>query len=76
MALITTLAKSNGKASSKVTETEATYQIINGLEERYIQIDTYGSKNRKHPGIASQSIRMNKEIALQVKEIIERTFPE
>jgi hypothetical protein len=73
MAIITKLTKSILENPQKNKETEAVYYIID-LEERYLQIDTFGSKGRKYPNKASQSIRLNRDMAHQLKYIIEETF--
>jgi len=43
---------------SKHTEVNSTYAIVEDDKgNKYLQIDTYGSKSRKIPGKKSQSIR-------------------
>ena len=41
----------------------ATYSIFNEADEKYIQIDTYGSADREIPGKISQSIQFDHETA-------------
>ncbi|MBN2885725.1 MAG: hypothetical protein JXM75_03335, partial [Chromatiaceae bacterium] len=57
---------------SKHTEVDATYSIVYVEGEAFLQIDTYGSKNRKIEGKKSQSIRLSAEAINQLQEIIEK----
>lgn len=47
--------------------------IIEG--QRILQLETYGSKNRKVPGTASQTLQFDRKGAAELKRIIERAFP-
>lgn len=54
------------------TEVDCTYSIIlNPDGKKYLQIDTYGSTNRKISGKKSQSIRFAPEALKQLRMIIE-----
>lgn len=70
MAIIRTLEKISLERDSKHTEVDATYSIIEDSKERFIQIDTYGSKDRKIEGKKSQSIRLSQAAIHQLKDII------
>ncbi len=48
--------------------------LTDDLEDKYLQIDTYGSATRKIPGKKSQSIRFSPEAIDQLKEILKRDF--
>lgn len=55
------------------TETEAEFIKIN---DNTIQINTYGSKARKNPNKESQTIRINREAALELVNLIKNAFKE
>ena len=55
-------------------EVEATYNILYKDGEKYIEVTTYGSKDREMKGKASQIIQFNKEAIKKLKEIIEKEF--
>ena len=59
-----------------VFDNESTNKIrlIDCFDEKYIQIDTFGSKERKYNNKVSQSIRINKEVATQLSRIINDNF--
>lgn len=60
---------------SKHTEVNSTYAIVEDDKgNKYLQIDTYGSKTRKMPGKKSQSIRFSPEAMEQLKEILKNDF--
>jgi len=60
---------------SRHTEVNCTYAILKGDDgEKYLQIDTYGSKTRKIPGKKSQSIRFSPEAIMQLKGILKTHF--
>lgn len=42
------------------SEVEATVALVEVAGEKFIQIDTYGSKSRAIPGKVSQSLRLSK----------------
>lgn len=59
------------------TDAEGTYSIIYESDgEKVLQIDTYGSKNRRIPGKVSQSIRFSPEGLKQLKRILKEHFEE
>lgn len=55
-------------------EVEATYNILYKDGEKYLEVTTYGSKDREMKGKASQIIQLNKEAIKQLKEIIDKEF--
>jgi hypothetical protein len=72
MALITRLEKITMDRNAHHEEVECTYSIINGDNgERFLQIDTYGSKERQIPGKKSQSLRFSADAVEQLKQIIQ-----
>ncbi len=53
---------------------EATYSVFMNKNTTYFQIDTYGSDSRKDKGKISQSIQIDKEMALELIEILIKEF--
>ena len=70
MAIVRKLEKVILEKESKHTEVDATYSVIHSDGERYLQIDTYGSKDRQIEGKKSQSIRLSPEAIDQLLYII------
>ncbi len=71
MALIRKLENVELEHASPHTEVEGTFSII--VDEqgcKYLQVDTYGSKDRQIVGKKSQSIRFAPEAIRQLKAIL------
>ena len=69
MAIVKKMERIELERDSRHTEVDCTYFIFeddNG--NKYLQIDTYGSKKRKIPGKKSQSIRFSPEAIKQLKK--------
>lgn len=59
------------------TDAECTYSIVDESDgTKVLQIDTYGSPNRRFPGKVSQSIRFSPQALDQLKKIIQKHFSE
>jgi hypothetical protein len=43
--------------------------------ERVLQLETYGSRERKMPDKVSQSLRLDRRTAKELKALIESAFP-
>mgnify|MGYP001453109210 CR=1 FL=1 len=71
MAIVRKLEKIILDKDHKHTEVDATYSIVENEGQKYLQIDTYGSENRKIQGKKSQSIRFSFEAIEQLKAIID-----
>ena len=77
MAIVRRLDFYSLQSDTKHTETEGTYSVVtDGEGRRYLQIDTYGSAERKLAGKKSQSIRFSKEALQQLRQIMVLHFPE
>jgi len=68
------MEKINLERDTGHTEVESTYSIINSPDGTFLQIDTYGSKNRQEQGKKSQSIRFSPESLKQLKLILNSEF--
>jgi hypothetical protein len=74
MAVVRKLEQLTLEKGSAHTEVQCTYSIVNEKEERFLQIDTYGSPTRKIPGKKSQSIRFAPEAIKQLKVLLQQHF--
>ena len=75
MAIVKKLTQISLERATNHTEVEATYCIITDeRDQKYLQIDSYGSAQRKIAGKKSQSLRFTPEAIIQLREILERDF--
>ncbi len=71
MAVVRNLEKITLDRDTTHTEVSGTYTIVTGSDgEKYLQVDTYGSKKRQLSGKKSQSIRFSPEAISQLKSIL------
>ena len=71
MALVKKFERLDKQRNSVHEEVDCTYSIItDSFGNKFLQIDTYGSKNRRIRGKVSQSLQLNKESAKELKVII------
>ena len=71
MAVVRNLEKISLNRDTSHTEVNGTYTIVTGNGgEKYLQVDTYGSKERQLSGKKSQSIRFSPEAITQLKSIL------
>jgi hypothetical protein len=76
LALITEFMKLQKERNSVHGSVECGYTIFEDRGVRYLQLDTYGSRERQIPGKTSQSIQLSAESAAQLRDLIEKAFPE
>jgi hypothetical protein len=75
MAIVRRLKPLTLEKESPHSEVECTYSIVHDDAGRgYLQVDTYGSKDRRIPGKKSQSIRFAPEAIEQLKALLARHF--
>jgi hypothetical protein len=75
VAIIRRLRYQTLEKDSRHTEADCSYSIVidpNG--NKLLQIDTYGSKQRRLPGKKSQSIRFSPEALQQLKKLLAEQF--
>jgi hypothetical protein len=72
MAIVRKLERITLERGSSHTEVNCTYSIIQDRDGKSLQIDTYGSANRKMPDKKSQSIRFSPEAIAQLREILSK----
>ncbi|MDR0949745.1 MAG: methionyl-tRNA formyltransferase [Lachnospiraceae bacterium] len=74
MARINKLQRIEKNRNSIHNISQATYSVFTLGGNKYFQIDTYGSNFRENPGVCSQSIQLNKETAMELKELLKKEF--
>jgi hypothetical protein len=52
------------------------YAIVDAEGRRVLQVETYGSRNRKMRGKMSQTLQFTEDAARELRRIIEVAFPE
>jgi hypothetical protein len=75
MAVIKSFTEKTLDRHSRHTEVEATWCIGGQGSTKFLQIDTYGSRDRQLGGKVSQSIRLDARMAGQLRSLIDRAFP-
>jgi hypothetical protein len=77
MAVVRHLEEKQLDVEASHTETECTYSIIHTKDgARFLQVDTYGSSDRKIAGKKSQSIRFAPEAIRELVAIVKAHFPD
>ncbi|MBA3055767.1 MAG: methionyl-tRNA formyltransferase [Sphingomonadales bacterium] len=74
MAVVRTFIEKELDRQSKHSEVEATISFVESDDEKFVQIDTYGSKDRAFPGKVSQSLRLSKSAFEQLVKLAENHF--
>jgi len=73
MATVTKITHQALERESVHSEVECTYDIVTDKDgHRFLQLDTYGSKERQMKGKKSQSIRLSQAAIDEIKAIIKR----
>jgi len=52
----------------------SSYSFFEKGNEKYFQIDTYGSSEREIPGKVSQTIQFDKNVARKIVEILRKEY--
>ncbi|MCC7393327.1 MAG: hypothetical protein IT553_00575 [Sphingomonadaceae bacterium] len=60
--------------ASRHSEVDATISLVDADGEKFIQIDTYGSKDRAFPGKVSQSLRLSESAFEQLQKLGQKHF--
>jgi len=56
-------------------EVDCTFSVFEKSGNRYLQLDTYGSKGRQFPNKISQSIQLDEGSAAELRRLLDRIFP-
>ena len=76
MAIVRHLEEQPLQIEASHSETQCTYSLVKDKDgTKYLQIDTYGSSERKIEGKKSQSIRFAPQAVAELRSIINRHFP-
>ena len=76
MALIAQLTEITKARQTVHKPVECAYSVFAGPDgQRYLQLETFGSKERKVVGVTSQSIQLSESSAAELKRLIEEIFP-
>lgn len=73
VALINDLSKAP-RNSRLQNEAECTYNVLVENGKKYVQLNTYGSKERLHKHVVSQTIQFNEQSAKQLIQILKSEF--
>ena len=76
MALITQFAEIQKDTNQVHGEVECGYTIFERGGSTFLQLDTYGSRDRKFHGKVSQSIQLDSQSAAELQRLLRRAFPE
>jgi hypothetical protein len=63
-----------GSAKKHPTEVDCGYAVFSSDGDRYLQISSYGSKDRDQPGTVSQTLQLNRSMAFELKALIDEAF--
>lgn len=76
MALISkdNFKKVDKERNSIHSKVRATYTVFTSGEDKYFQIDTYGSSTREMKDKTSQSVQVDKEMAKELIKLLVDTF--
>ena len=74
MAVVREFTEKELDRSSAHSEVEATISLVEVDGERFVQIDTYGSKNRAMPGKVSQSLRLSQSAYEQLQQLADKHY--
>lgn len=75
MALIREIRQIQKERNNVHAPVECSYCVFRSDGKTYLQLDTYGSVDRKLRGKARQSIQLDESSARQIKRLIEEAFP-
>jgi hypothetical protein len=77
MALVETITIESKDAHAPHKPVDCTATVVRGSDgAAYVQIDTYGSKDRKLPHKTSQSVQFNRQAAEQLISLFRSAFPD
>lgn len=74
MAVIRSLTEIAGTGKKQPTEVDATWSVVQADGKTLFHLSTYGSDNRVDATKMSQTIQIDKSIALQLQAALKKTF--
>jgi hypothetical protein len=75
MALISSFSQIESDVSRVHGPVECGYRTFERDGDQYLQLDTYGSKERQIRGKTSQTLQLNRSGAAELKRILSKAFP-
>jgi hypothetical protein len=75
MALVRRLRRIQPGRNGVHDEVECDYFVFREGGETYLQLDTYARGDRDRSGGVKQKIQLNRESALQLRQLLEEHFP-
>lgn len=75
MAIIRDFSKITKDRIGRASEVSCGYTMVTIDEREFLLLETYGSTDRKIHGKVSQSIHLDRAGAIELKQILEQTFP-
>lgn len=76
MARIRSIAAGTQKVQAHPTEVDCYYSIIDEGGTRLLHLSTFGSDYRQSKPKSSQSIQLDRDMAVQLIEVLLKTFPD
>jgi hypothetical protein len=77
MAVITTFRKApHTTGAAQPTRVECVWKAFDVAGSRILQLDTFGSAERKNPGKQSQTLQLNRRAAQTLMDILRQAFPD
>ena len=76
VALIKKFVHRPGSTAGFRSEVECGYRIVHDSARTLLHLETYGSSDRAIPGKVSQSLQLDRNGARQLRDLIDRAFPD
>lgn len=75
MARIRSISPSSQTVSAHPTEVDCEWAVVDGPDGHLLHLTTFGSDERESARKSSQSVRLDREQAGELVQIIRRVFP-
>lgn len=76
MAIIRSIEAGTQRVNRHDSEVDCYYQVIDDGGERLLHLSTFGSDYRKSKPKSSQSIQLDRDMAVQLIEVLLKVFPD
>jgi hypothetical protein len=75
MAIVTAFNRVAKDRLGRPKETECGFAAVEVDGTRYLLLESYGAADRKIPGKVSQSMHIDRQRAIELRDILEDAFP-
>lgn len=75
MAIIRSLSKGTSVVARHPSSVDATYQVISDATGTLLHVSTYGSDDRMSPPKVSQTLQLDRTVAMQLLAVLREAFP-